>query len=1051
MRVENQNYLEMIQQSNTSQEQSGVSVSISGKTEKAADVEHGYRIDKTLTGYEKPNGNQAAEEIASEIDTNQSALSKHNEMAVLSNTMSAEDYEKARKDGFSPETMDGHTIVTVVDKIKMELAASGVDISGMGGSLDEDVIKQYVGSGALASQIIDSLQNADLPLTEDNVKETLSACDMASSLGSLSDDAMAYLLSNNLSPSVSNLYKAQSATSANEISAVLSEDAKSDLKPQMEQVIISAGMQINEDTLALSGWMVANEIPLTSANLAYASDLQSLSFPTDSTRVISAAMQAIAEGKNATDAMLIDGYSLASQAQEITDVIASATDDDIAYLVKNDKEITVENLREAHAVNAAAQTKAAEISESEDAGEAGNGALSNEESDASARNQTADFELRMITARRQLEETRLVMTSEANYKLLKQGISIDTKPLQELVENLKEIETGYYKTLLEAEGASASDDQAVTMQETLAKVSALEKMPAYTLSIPEADKNTLNGLYEAGKKLQLTFSQAEDQYETMRTQVRTDLGDSIKKAFGNTDAILQDMDLPLTAENERAVRILGYNSIELTRENIAEVKALDSQVQRAFSNLTPSTVAKFIKEQKNPLDMQLSDLNEQAEQYKQEDASAEADQFGEYLWKLEKNNQISEDERDSYIGIYRMMHQIEKTDGAAIGALYEQGISLTMRNLFTEVRNEKRQGMDYSVDDSFGGVDAEMDGSILDQAEKVFFTNTLRAATDMLSPEKVRLATSESSWEEQSPEQFAQALFEANDDAERMESAGERIRAFAKASEAEESIYRMLESYDIPATSENIQAAVSYTLDRNSAYRKLFGMGNDAYFDENGEPNFDEIKNDLLHEFGEAIKTPEDMAQAQRTLAEVAENVMRTMIHSGDEVTSLDIKDMKLLNKQISLGSAMAKEETYHIPIMVENEVGDMTLKIVRGKEKKGLVDLMFSSSSLGKVAAQFKADGESVTGFVASDRQETNARLAKCGERFEEMLKQDDMYQETEIRFLYTVDLDLNQFESRDSAKNTPDDEKNSERDAVQTKKLYHTAKSFLNLLNEL
>lgn len=44
-----------------------------------------------------------------------------------------------------------------------------------------------------------------------------------------------------------------------------------------------------------------------------------------------------------------------------------------------------------------------------------------------------------------------------------------------------------------------------------------------------------------------------------------------------------------------------------------------------------------------------------------------------------KNNQITEEERNSYIGIYRLIHQVEQTDGAAIGALVNQGAEMTMK------------------------------------------------------------------------------------------------------------------------------------------------------------------------------------------------------------------------------------------------------------------------------------------------------------------------------------------------------------------------------------
>ena len=67
-------------------------------------------------------------------------------------------------------------------------------------------------------------------------------------------------------------------------------------------------------------------------------------------------------------------------------------------------------------------------------------------------------------------------------------------------------------------------------------------------------------------------------------------------------------------------------------------------------------------------------------------------------------------------------------------------------------------------------------------------------------------------------------------------------------------------------------------------------------------------KEQVLEDFGEAIASPEGLAAAQEQLAEVAENVMKGMIDS-DDVTSLDIREMRLLSAQLSIGSMMAKEE----------------------------------------------------------------------------------------------------------------------------------------------
>ena len=133
------------------------------------------------------------------------------------------------------------------------------------------------------------------------------------------------------------------------------------------------------------------------------------------------------------------------------------------------------------------------------------------------------------------------------------------------------------------------------------------------------------------------------------------------------------------------------------------MKAADEEVQRMFKNMTPAVVTQLIKQGINPLEMKISDLNRVAEQVRSEVGKDDNQKFSEYLYKLEKNNQITEEERNSYIGIYRLIHQVEQTDGAAIGALVNQGAEMTMKNLLTAVRSShKTNRMDISVDNDYG-------------------------------------------------------------------------------------------------------------------------------------------------------------------------------------------------------------------------------------------------------------------------------------------------------------------------------------------------------------
>lgn len=92
------------------------------------------------------------------------AEERKNQMAVLSNTTSPEDYAKMQEDGFSLDDTTTNTIVTETDKIKAQLAKAGVDISFFGDDLDYEQMAALTGSEALARQLAQAMKEADLPV-----------------------------------------------------------------------------------------------------------------------------------------------------------------------------------------------------------------------------------------------------------------------------------------------------------------------------------------------------------------------------------------------------------------------------------------------------------------------------------------------------------------------------------------------------------------------------------------------------------------------------------------------------------------------------------------------------------------------------------------------------------------------------------------------------------------------------------------------------------------------------------------------------------------------
>jgi hypothetical protein len=132
-------------------------------------------VDMSNTTYLRPgteNDKTVADALTPE---NTSAMSRYNEMAVISNTTSEEDLKEMQKDGFSIGDTDSRTIVTVTDKIKATLAKAGVDISAYGDSLSKEQLEEITGNTALASQISAALSAQDLPATDANVGDMVDA------------------------------------------------------------------------------------------------------------------------------------------------------------------------------------------------------------------------------------------------------------------------------------------------------------------------------------------------------------------------------------------------------------------------------------------------------------------------------------------------------------------------------------------------------------------------------------------------------------------------------------------------------------------------------------------------------------------------------------------------------------------------------------------------------------------------------------------------------------------------------------------------------------
>lgn len=1021
-------------------------------SKKAAVVGSSNSVDMSDTIYARPQakneaGNNDGTDMAENLlnDMNQTSENRRNDMIVTASTTTSDDYKAAKDDGYD-------VIVTETDKIKAVLAKAGVDISIYGDDLSREQLTDITGSQTEAAMLVNQMKAYDIPATDDNIKAGTDAIDRAKSLTNISNETKAYLVRNNMNPTVSNVYKATYSSSQVQnykqkvgitdnvkqlyddnqygdkgagSQGKISDELFEELKPQLKQILEEAHIDSSDENLNQCRWLIDEDIAVTPDNVLLANQIDGITAAGENVSsdfYARAVTEALAMGKKAADATMSQDGLTFDMAKKACDVLGEATAEDIVTLESDNMPVTIENLSKLIAVR--------------DKDSAASQASANKAAD----NQITDSrEARLVTAQRKLEEARLSMTAEANLSLIKKGVSIDTEPIERVVELLKQQENKYYGALFGESSVEASDDRVRMYNNVCDIFNQMKQQPAYVLTLESAD-DTVYELYTAGKAMKQSLEAAASGYETLMTSPRADMGDSMSKAFQNVDDILKELQIDTSESNRRAVRILAYNSTDITEENIKQIKSVDEQVQRAFSDMTPAVTIEMIKRGISPLDMSMSDISDTARRIKSENPDERDEKFSEFLWKLEKKNEISEEERDSYIGIYRLISQVEQSDGAVIGSLVNQGADITMKNLLTAVRVRGKSAMDYKVDDTFAGVDSVSSGIKIDsQIESAYHTNCLRDVLDTLSPEKMEFVQYDS-WLDMTPEQLRQAVYEANEDNALSEQyATEQLRQFNHAVSAPENVYAFLEKYDVKTTAVNLMAASRLMKNPSEAVRNLWERGDSA--------TARALLDETLRRFSESVKNPKELAQAQETLADTAEHVMDSMIIEDRHTGSIDIRQMKLLCSQLRIASNMSRQENYIVPIETADGVTGMKLRIVRGEDKRGLVDIFLEDKKYGRVAAYFEAKENSVSAMIVTDDEQTKKLFEDNITMFEAGIS--DGEQRVRIDVALEHDISAKESKMSDMKSNTESDNETKKQldgsESVQTTRLYHIAEQFI------
>ena len=916
---------------------------------------------------------------------------------VMSNCMSKEDFSKLLEEGTHPGNTDIETVVTIVDTIKAEMAKSGKVVAGYNDDLDRETLKEITGNEAFANKLAVSFDKKDIPMSKENVEMAMEVYDRVKQIDAISEDATKYMIENGLEPTADNLYMASFSVKAgngrqgrgyfaNDMHGYYSQKAEvfnwGNLQPQMEKVIEKAGYEVSDETLMDSMWIIKNGIPFTVESFGIYESIKNVNLSDKENNIFEAIATAIADGKQAKEAVFSNTTTMVEKAVMMKDAIFEVSDRAVDLCVDNAQPLNIRNLMywqkqiDTNVVLANAEVQTTNVDEK-------------------------------AKAHLTLEEVRLQMSVEANYRLLKSGYQIDVADLTELVEKLKNANNERAQILFGTGDEAVLGSRQALYNETVEKVSKIPQLPAATVALFTARTHefTLNNVYETGTVLAENYKKANRSYETMMTAPRADMGDSIKKAFRNVDDILADMEYAINEENRKAVRTLGYNNIPLTDENIEKVIDANRQVSNVLDKLTPAAILKMIRDGKNPLEMQMSEV----EQYLIENApvldGSEAEKYSSYLYQLEQNNMITAEEREAYIGVCRLIHQINKSDGGAVGSLVNSGAQINFKNLLTAVRSKNKGHMDTVINADTGVYEGKMEhfNSISAQIERAF-----RGQMEIL-------------------EGYEKAVTKYEN---------EMLSDIQNLSQVSDNIISQLLQSDLSVTADNLLATNALM---NMEYQ-LFGKIGKRLKYAQAEEEFTEFEK-ACSEYRESFYSEEAADKGTEDFTKKVQDLLKSDTLET-EAKAIDIKELSLLHKQIGLIKNFASNREYQVPVYLDGNFTTIHLTLVRDDSEAGSVSASMETEKYGMVGGKFTQNEGFVEGYLVCENGFDAQTKAMFTDSFASALKEENL-PTRRLSFVQSKDVNPEKFAGEGTGKQVSGEK-------ADTKTLYAVAKAFIKAVQD-
>lgn len=896
-----------------------------------------------------------------------------NKLSHISNSLTDKKIDEILKQGLNPEKISTFTLSDYISK------STDVDVENKEKSDEEiekkenDAIKSDLNMDGVDEEALFSfesiLMRSGLPVTQRNIANIKNLQSKFKSLNGIDKNIILSLIKRQGDITFEDLYTANHSGLPSNSQDINIENIKN-LNEQIKNIFKEEGIDFNQENLNLAKDFIKEGIEVSFKNFKKYEKLDNINSKDNIYNILEKGVLNISKNKNILDINIFDNtYENIEKYQGYKDILQNVKVEHIQSLINKSIPINIKNIRKEYLENT--QVENTEISDI------------------------------AISERLNLAKVQMKLTMESIYRLSQQGINIDTKPLQEVINKLESIESEIYKENLKSLEVPVNTENLNKMQNLYSSLQIFYPSSVYLTFKDIIEENVDFSIKGINKSI--NSRPILETLEIFKTMPNRGFGDNINKLTGDFERLLKDNGFEVTKNNIKALKILSLNNIEFNEENILNVKLIDEKIEYVHNNLHPMIASKMLKDGFDPMDRNINDLIEYIDEFSKEFGQTSKEKIAEQILNIDNENKLSKEERNAIVSIYRMLNSIEKSESSSIGTLLKSGKKVTLGNLLeaSKIYDKRRKNIDFDkkIDETTGEREyISSENNIADSIEKVLNKNfeynkfILNQIIDYSSPNK--LFEIFKSNKEIDLEAMLDILKEDEPIKMYDETKKEIISHARNLENIEQDAINYIIKNNIPITLNNIQNIENIIKDGLSPSKKI-----------------DDFRNELLKRgisFGESIldidkKESLDLEKALETV----DNLKEENTNVFDEIINLDelndIKYMILKNKNVSSSLKFLQDNNsiknglYSMPLKFsDGKIVDLNMLILNDKslDDKNL-NMLLSFSKL--------KDDVIISAYI---KVSDNGTLANISTKTEEAFKNIKNYEEDVLKILSKFDI---------------------------------------------